>query len=161
MIYLFLKIIKNVFSFLFPTRIKYTTTNFSTNKLSKNHESDACYDLQSDEFATIEPGCRLLVKTGTFLELPKNWEAQVRSRSGLALKYGISVLNSPGTIDSNYRGPVNVILHNSSQDQFEIKPGDRIAQIAFQKVPRTKILWVSKIDVNTDRGEKGFGSSGK
>ena len=101
------------------------------------------------------------MKTGIFLELPNNWEAQVRPRSGIALKHGVTVLNTPGTIDSKYRGELAVILVNFGSNTFSIKKGDRIAQIKFEKVPKVKLNLVSKISLNTERGDKGFGSSGK
>lgn len=102
---------------------------------------------------------RCLVKTGLFLELPAGVEAQVRPRSGLALKKGITVLNSPGTIDADYRGEVGVILINLSKDKFSINPGDRIAQLAFAKHEQANFQEVEVLS-ETDRGEGGFGSTG-
>lgn len=109
---------------------------------------------------TIEVGRRKLIKTGLFLEIPTGYEAQVRPRSGLALKNGITVLNSPGTIDADYRGEVGVILINHGSVPFNISHGDRIAQIVFAKVEQAEL----KEDINlseTERGEGGFGSTGK
>lgn len=154
---IFFKRFKNVFS----TNISYTTLSDCENVLSKAHESDACYDLQSNEYITIEPNTIELVKTGLFLELPNNWEAQIRPRCGIALKHGVTVLNTPGTIDSKYRGELAVILINHGTKPFIIEKGDRIAQIKFEKVPKVKVKKVNKIRSNTERGEKGFGSSGK
>ncbi|MBZ9652639.1 dUTP diphosphatase [Psychroflexus montanilacus] len=102
---------------------------------------------------------RCLVKTGLFLELPAGVEAQVRPRSGLALKKGITVLNSPGTIDADYRGEVGVILINLSKDKFSINPGDRIAQLVFAKHEQADFQVVDSLS-ETDRGEGGFGSTG-
>jgi dUTP pyrophosphatase len=103
---------------------------------------------------------RCLVKTGLFLELPKGVEAQVRPRSGLALKKGITVLNSPGTIDADYRGEVGVILVNLSKEKFTIQPGDRIAQLVFAKHEQVDFQLVESLS-ETDRGEGGFGSTGQ
>lgn len=102
---------------------------------------------------------RCLVKTGLFLELPAGVEAQVRPRSGLALKKGITVLNSPGTIDADYRGEVGVILINLSTDKFSINPGDRIAQLVFAQHEQADFQVVDSLS-ETDRGEGGFGSTG-
>ena len=102
---------------------------------------------------------RILIKTGLHIELPKNIEAQIRPRSGLALKHGITVLNSPGTIDEDYRGDIGVILINLSQKPFIIKKGDRIAQIVFQKVEKFDLEIVDKLS-DTVRGEGGFDSTG-
>lgn len=103
---------------------------------------------------------RCLVKTGLFIELPAGVEAQVRPRSGLALKKGISVLNAPGTIDADYRGEIGVILINLSKDKFTIEPGDRIAQLVFAKHEQAEWHEVSEL-TETQRGDGGFGSTGK
>jgi len=109
------------------------------------------------EFLPME---RLLVPTGLFIELPQGYEAQVRPRSGLAIKYGITCLNSPGTIDSDYRGEIKIVLINLSSEKQIINPGDRIAQLVLQKVE--KIIWeqVSVLQ-ETVRSNRGFGSTGK
>ena len=109
---------------------------------------------------TLKPLERTIVKTGLFIELPIGYEAQVRPRSGLAAKHGITVLNSPGTIDSDYRGEIGIILVNLSNDNFEITDGERIAQLVIAK--HESIVWkeVKEID-DTSRGEGGFGSTGK
>lgn len=153
--------LKNLLKNVFSINISYTTLPNCENILSKAHESDACYDLQSNEFVTIKPGCSDLVKTGILLELPNNWEAQIRPRSGMALKHGITVLNAPGTIDEKYRGELAVILINHGQNDFKIGKGDRIAQIKFEKVPKVKVIKKDQISLNTERGARGFGSSGK
>lgn len=109
---------------------------------------------------TLEPLERRLIPTGLFLEIPTGYECQVRPRSGLALKHGLSVLNTPGTIDSDYRGEVGVILINFSSVPFVLNPGDRIAQLVFCEV--AKATWIEQGELNkTDRGQDGFGSTGK
>ena len=107
----------------------------------------------------LEPLARVLVKTGLFLELPIGIEAQVRPRSGLALKKGISVLNAPGTIDADYRGEIGVILINLSQESFTINNGDRIAQMVIAKHERAQWNEVESLE-ETERGSGGFGSTG-
>ena len=113
-----------------------------------------------NESVCLKPMQRALVKTGLFIALPDNYEAQIRPRSGLAYKKGITVLNSPGTIDADYRGEVGVILVNLSEQDFVIEDGERIAQMVI--APYTKAEWnvVTKLS-ETDRGEGGFGSTGK
>ena len=107
----------------------------------------------------ISSGEFKLISTGIYIKIPKGHEAQVRPRSGLALKNGITVLNSPGTIDSDYRGEIGVILINHSKVDFEIKSGDRIAQLVFAKYEKFTLKNVKKIDSSL-RGEGGFGSTG-
>lgn len=157
-IYIFALFYK-VYNYFTSTKIKYYSedNNFS---LTKAHDSDACFDLQANNDFVVEPGKRDLISTGIFTELPKNWEIQVRSRSGLAWKHGIHVLNAPGTIDSSYRGELKVIIHNTDNHIYNIKKGDRIAQIRFEKVPKVEVI-KSNINFTTDRGSKGFGSSGR
>jgi dUTP pyrophosphatase len=108
----------------------------------------------------LKPLERVLVKTGLFLEIPEGYEAQVRPRSGLALKNGITVLNSPGTVDADYRGELGVILVNLSSEIFIINDGDRIAQLVFAKVEQAKWLETENLS-DTNRGAGGFGSTGK
>jgi dUTP pyrophosphatase len=108
----------------------------------------------------LEPNERVLVKTGLFLEIPQGYEAQVRPRSGLALKHGITVLNSPGTIDADYRGEVGVILINHGTETFKINHGERIGQLVFNKVERAEWVEVNTLS-ETDRGTGGFGSTGE
>lgn len=112
-----------------------------------------------EESITIPPLGRIVVKTGLFIEIPIGFEAQVRPRSGLALKKGITVLNSPGTIDADYRGEIGVILVNLSNDFFDIENGERIAQLVIAKHERAEWLEVNELS-STDRGEGGFGSTG-
>ncbi|MBZ4672288.1 MAG: deoxyuridine 5-triphosphate nucleotidohydrolase Dut [Deferribacteraceae bacterium] len=116
-------------------------------------------DLKSAEDGVIKPGEVKLVKTGLFLEIPEGYEGQVRPRSGLALKFGVTVLNSPGTIDSDYRGEVGVILINHSNKDFSYKKGDRIAQLVFSKVTKAKFESVEQVN-STSRGAGGFGHTG-
>jgi dUTP pyrophosphatase len=108
---------------------------------------------------TLAPGARALIPTGLMLELPAGFEAQVRPRSGLALNYGIAVLNSPGTIDSDYRGEVGVILANLGHAPFEIRRGERIAQLVVLPVASADLIEVAGVSV-TERGVGGFGSTG-
>lgn len=118
---------------------------------------DICAFLEED--LIIKSGERALVQTGIYVAIPDGYEFQVRSRSGLALKKGIFVLNSPGTIDAGYRNSIGVILYNSSKDDFTVKNGDRIAQLVLQAVPM--VIWqeVESLD-DTERGMGGYGSSG-
>ena len=109
----------------------------------------------------LKPLERALVPTGLFFELPDNLEIQVRPRSGLAIKEGITVLNTPGTVDAGYRNEVKVILINLSNQEVTIEPGERIAQIVLSKIYRDTLEEVLYIDENTDRGLLGFGKSGK
>ncbi len=102
---------------------------------------------------------RVLIPTGLKIDLPPNMEAQIRPRSGIAYNYGITVLNSPGTIDSDYRGEIKIILINLSQDNFIIERGSRIAQMIFSPITKAKLSVVSTLN-KTKRGSKGFGSTG-
>lgn len=124
------------------------------------HQGDAGMDVRSVEDLTIPCGGRALVRTGLVMELPPDAEAQVRPRSGLALKFGVTVLNSPGTIDSGYRGEVGVILANFGDAPFEVRKGDRIAQIVISHVVRAEITEADSVD-SSERGEGGFGSTGR
>lgn len=107
----------------------------------------------------IDPLCRVLIPTGIYIELPEGYEAQVRPRSGLALKHGITILNSPGTIDADFRGEICVILVNLSNIPFTIASGTRIAQLVFSKYEKAELVEVEEIN-NTERGEGGFGHTG-
>jgi dUTP pyrophosphatase len=108
----------------------------------------------------VSPGERMLVPTGLYLEIPAGLECQVRPRSGLALKKGITVLNTPGTIDSDYRGEVGVILINLSNENFTIEPNDRIAQLVFCPVIQVTLIETDALE-SSERGTGGFGSTGK
>ncbi|WP_353777061.1 dUTP diphosphatase [Winogradskyella sp. 3972H.M.0a.05] len=123
--------------------------------------ASAGMDLRANinESITLKPLERTIVKTGLFMELPIGYEAQVRPRSGLAAKKGITVLNAPGTIDADYRGEVGVILVNLSSEDFTIENGERIAQLVIAKHERAE--WVEVVELTeTSRGEGGFGSTG-
>jgi dUTP pyrophosphatase len=109
---------------------------------------------------TLAPGARAMIPTGLTIALPSGFEAQVRPRSGLAVKHGITCLNSPGTIDADYRGEVRVILINLGQEPFVIKRGERIAQMIIAPVTRAELKVVTELDV-TGRGSNGFGSTGR
>ena len=123
------------------------------------HPGDAGMDVRSIEELTLEPGARALVHTGLVFQLPPDAEAQVRPRSGLAHKHGVTVLNSPGTIDAGYRGEVGVILVNLGQQPFRIEKGMKIAQVVVSRVEQAEIVEVQETD-ETDRGSGGFGSTG-
>jgi len=111
------------------------------------------------ESITLKPLGRILIKTGLFIELPEGYEAQVRPRSGLAYKKGITVLNSPGTIDADYRGEIGVILVNLSKEEFIIENGERVAQMVIAKHEQVSWIEVETLDVS-ERGDGGFGSTG-
>jgi len=120
----------------------------------------AGFDLHSIEDVVVGPNERKLIGTGLSFEIPKGYEIQIRPRSGLAYKHGISVLNSPGTIDSDYRGEIKVLVINHSKEDFEIKVGERIAQAVIQEVIQATFEEVDELNTTT-RGEGGFGSTGK
>ena len=107
----------------------------------------------------LKPGERKLIETGLFIALPEGYEAQIRPRSGLAFKHGITVLNTPGTIDADYRGEVKVLLINHGSDAFEIKDGERIAQMVIAEYVQAQFI-ATEVLSETKRGEGGFGSSG-
>ena len=123
-------------------------------------EGAAGCDIVASEETTIPANGRAIVPTGLFLEIPQGFEAQVRSRSGLAAKEGVFVLNSPGTIDSDYRGEVKVILYNTTGDNFIVKKGDRVAQLIFSRVYHAAFE-VTRDLSQTKRAAGGFGSTGK
>ena len=123
------------------------------------HEGDAGMDLSSVEEVTVPPHGRALVATGLAIELPLGTEAQVRPRSGLAAKYGITVLNAPGTIDAGYRGEIKVIILNTDVAEFRVEPGMRIAQLVVAPVAQVQVSWTEQLG-ESDRGTSGFGSSG-
>jgi dUTP pyrophosphatase len=144
-----------------PVEIKIINT--STNSLpSYATEGSSGMDLRAyvQDPVSFKPMERLLVPTGLFIELPEGYEAQVRPRSGLAFKHGITCLNTPGTIDSDYRGEIKILLINLSAEPQIIEPGDRIAQLVIQKVE--KVNWnEAPVLAETNRNEGGFGSTGK
>ena len=137
--------------------------NKSNNPLPKYESAQAAgMDLRTsiDEPVTLQPLERKLFPTGLFLELPAGYEAQVRPRSGLAMKHGITVLNTPGTIDADYRGEVGVILVNLSGEAFTIEPGERIAQMVIARHEQPEVVEVTVLS-QTERGVGGFGHSGR
>ncbi|WP_218081549.1 dUTP diphosphatase [Anthocerotibacter panamensis] len=123
------------------------------------HPGDAGLDLFALEAILLKAGARALVKTGIALDLPEGTEAQVRPRSGLALNYGITVLNSPGTIDQAFRGEIGVILINHSDQDFQVTSGMKIAQMVVQPVFRVRVVEVEELSTSV-RGAGGFGSTG-
>ncbi|WP_042702223.1 dUTP diphosphatase [Azospirillum sp. B506] len=126
-------------------------------------EGAAGFDLRAavpaDAPVTLAPGKRVLVQTGFAVGLPAGWEMQIRPRSGLAVKNGVTVLNTPGTVDCDYRGPVGVCLINLGEEPFTIARGDRIAQAVIAEAPRAVLVEVASLD-ETARGAGGFGSTG-
>ena len=148
-------------------KIKYNMK--SVNIVNKSHHplpkySTVCsagMDLRAnlENPVVLKPFQRALIPTGLFMALPEGYEAQVRPRSGLALKHGITVLNTPGTIDADYRGEIGVILINLGQDDFVINDGERIAQMVIAKYEQVELLAMEVLD-ETERGAGGFGHSG-
>lgn len=137
--------------------------NRSANPLpSYATEGSSGMDLRADieDDVVLNPLERMLIPTGLFIELPSGYEAQVRPRSGMAIKHGITCLNSPGTVDADYRGELKVVLINLSHEPHTIHTGDRIAQMVIQKVEKIILTEVEEID-STVRGEGGFGHTGK
>lgn len=126
----------------------------------KAHPDDAGYDLYSRIDAVLEPLSGMAIPVGFAMELPTGYEAQIRPRSGLAAKHHITVTNSPGTVDANYRGEIKAILYNLGKEPFTIKRGDRIAQMVICKLPEIDLVEATELS-ETDRGSGGFGSSGK
>lgn len=136
--------------------------NHSKHELPKYEtDSSSGVDLRAniEKSVVIEPMERTIVKTGLFLEIPQGFEAQVRPRSGLAIKHGITVINSPGTIDADYRGEIAVALVNLSKKSFTVNDGDRIAQLVFAKVEQATWKTTDSL-TKTERGSGGFGSTG-
>ena len=142
--------------------MKVEVVNLSSHELPKYSTNESAgLDLRAELHSpvTLEPGQRRLIPTGLKIALPTGFEAQVRPRSGLAYKHGITVLNSPGTIDADYRGDVGVILINHGSESFTIENGERIAQLIIAKF--VQIDWDEVLDLSsTSRGEGGFGSTG-
>lgn len=129
---------------------------------TKGHPDDAGYDLKArvDDYIILQPGERRLIPTGVRLGLPVGYEAQIRPRSGLALNHGLTIVNSPGTVDAGYRGELGIILHNTDQEYgYTVRRGDRIAQMVIHRLPTVGIDLVDELD-ETDRGEGGYGSTG-
>ena len=160
------------------TAINIPVINKSSNELPKYaHKGDAGFDLRAnveeikndnylfnaikfnDTTIILNPGGRVLIPTGLYMAIPEGYELQIRPRSGLALKYGITVVNTPGTIDAVYRGNIGVILKNDGTEPFIIEQGDRIAQGVLNKVEEANLIEVDSLD-ETDRSDSGYGKSG-
>ncbi len=136
--------------------------NKSSNPLPKYETKfSAGMDLRANLESPIvlKPLERILIPTGLFIELPEGYEAQIRPRSGMAFKHGISVLNTPGTIDTDYRGEIKIILVNLSNQEFTVNHGDRVAQMIISKFEQPELVEVQEL-TDTDRGEGGFGHTG-
>ncbi len=140
-------------------KIKVTQLTEAAQLPAYEHEGDSGMDLRAIAPHTIAPGETALIKTGLAIELPANTEAQVRPRSGLALKHSITVLNTPGTVDASYRGEIAVILINHGKQPFQIEPGMRIAQMVIAPIIRADIERVDTLS-KSNRGKGGFGSTG-
>ena len=126
----------------------------------KAHPDDAGYDLYSRIDAVLEPLSGMAIPVGFAIELPTGYEAQIRPRSGLAVRHHITVTNSPGTVDANYRGEIKAILYNLGKEPFIIQRGDRIAQMVICELPEIELKEAATLS-KSDRGTGGFGSSGK
>lgn len=144
-----------------PIVVKIKKINKDMPDLKQAHTGDACYDVSANlqEPEIIPAGTSRIIGTGLCFRLPPFAEIQVRPRSGLAAKNLITVLNTPGTIDQDYTGEVKVILINHSNEDFEVKPFDRIAQLRFSWVPKTFFSYETELE-KTERGDSGFGSTG-
>ena len=135
--------------------------NKSDNPLPKYaRDGDAGMDICAAEDTHISAFNWKAISTGLYVEIPDGYEIQIRSRSGLAFKHGVSVLNSPGTIDSGYRGEIKVILKNSDHHRYDVKKGERIAQMVVSEFTKTSLTEVAELS-DTERGEGGLGSTGK
>ena len=142
--------------------MKISIINKSNNPLPKYESRLAAgMDIRAylPESVTLQPMERRLIPTGLFISLPEGYEAQIRPRSGLALKRGLTVLNTPGTIDADYRGEIGVVLVNLSQDPFTVHPGERVAQLVVARYEQADLVSVDVLD-ETERGEGGYGHTG-
>jgi dUTP pyrophosphatase len=144
-----------------PIEVRYKKLHRAARSPQRSTAGASGYDLVAclEGPIVLAPGEIGLIPTGLALAIPAGYEGQVRARSGLALKHGIAVLNGPGTIDSDYRGPLGIILGNLGRDPFTIRDGDRIAQIVFARVPSSQLVEVTELPP-TPRGEGGFGHTG-
>ncbi|MDD4816602.1 MAG: dUTP diphosphatase [Victivallaceae bacterium] len=127
---------------------------------AKAHNDDAAYDLRSRTDMELPVGRSVLVPTGVHIELPPDFEAQIRPRSGLALKHNLTLTNSPGTIDAGYRGEIGVIVLNLGDKPFPVRRGDRIAQMVICRLPEVELIAAEELN-ETGRGAGGFGSTGR
>lgn len=126
----------------------------------KAHSDDAAFDLRSRVDIELPVGRSVVVPSGVYIELPEGYEAQVRPRSGLALKHNLMLTNSPGTIDAGYRGEVGIIMYNAGSEPFQVKRGDRIAQMVICRLPEVELSAVESLS-ESGRGAGGFGSTGR
>ncbi len=126
----------------------------------KAHHDDAAYDVKSRVELELVPNETTLIPTGLSLELPVGYEAQIRPRSGLSLKHSLTIVNSPGTIDAGYRGEVGIIMMNVGKSVYNVKRGERIAQMVINKLPEIELIQVQELSAS-NRGTGGFGSTGK
>lgn len=140
-------------------RIPYTGPQESAPQYASSHAAGADLRASIETPVKVKPGQRVLIPTGISLAIPPGWEGQIRPRSGLAWKKGITLLNSPGTIDADYRGEIRVILINHGEDTVEIEPGQRIAQIVITQAPQAVFQFTGSLP-DSDRGAGGFGSTG-
>lgn len=123
------------------------------------HEGDAGFDLYSTEDAILKPMQRKLIPTGISMAIEKGYEAQIRPKSGLAIEHGITLLNTPGTIDAGYRGEIKVIVINLGEKEYRIEKGKKICQVVFNKIEHPEIIEVQELEASS-RGKGGFGSTG-
>jgi len=143
-----------------PLKIRKLREDAVIPRYAHGPDEDAGMDLHAVEAVTLGPGETTLVPTGLCIELPSGFEAQIRPRSGLALKHSITLPNTPATIDPGYRGEIRVIMHNLGREAFEIHPGDRIAQMVIARYEAVE--WIEGDELSESRrGEGGFGSSGR
>lgn len=143
------------------SQVNVQIVNKSRNPLPKYQtKGSAGMDLAASEYKYIHPGETKAVSTGLFIAVPEGYEMQIRPRSGLAAKKSITVMNSPGTVDSDYRGEIVVLLHNAGEDPLYVEPGDRIAQMVLSRVPKMVLLERAELE-KTERGTDGFGSTGR
>lgn len=142
------------------TVVKVKLVNKEAKLPSYAHDGDAGVDLTSMVSITLNPGDQAMIPTGICVELEKGYEAQIRPRSGLAAKHGISVTNAPGTVDHPFVGQIQVILINLGKNTYRVAKGDRIAQMVVNKLPAVEFVLVDELG-ETTRGEGGFGSTGK
>ncbi len=125
----------------------------------KAHHDDAAYDVRARIDLDLPPNETMLIPTGLSLELPIGYEAQIRPRSGLALKHSLTIVNSPGTIDAGYRGEIGIIIMNIGKTVYNVKRGERIAQMVINKLPEVELIQVENLS-KSNRGAGGFGSTG-
>lgn len=147
---------------MFNKKVKVKFNSLSIDTVPPEYKSAGAsgFDLHTIDEFIIKPKERKLVSTGLSFEIPKGYEIQIRPRSGLASKFGVTVLNSPGTIDSDYRGEVKVLLYNTGNRAVKIGMFDRIAQAVVCPVSQAKLIWAEELE-ETERGSGGFGSTGR